>query len=221
MNKFLKHSIFILLLFFAEATFSNLHAQTILDSTGKKMDSFTKNNVVVDTSANIHSPHKASVRSAMLPGWGQIYNKSYWKLPVIYGALGTTGVIFVHNVKTYKELRFAFTARYEASLPTPATAPANYTGPYQDSTKFRMLKSVYQNPRLYLNQIKENRDAFRRNVDYSVLVFAIFWALNIVDASVDANLKSFDVSPDLGFRFKAGYSDMARTNGVGLVLYIK
>jgi hypothetical protein len=54
-----------------------------------------------------------------------------------------------------------------------------------------------------------------------VLVFIIFWGLNVVDASVDAHLKSFDVSPDLSLRFKAGYSDIARTNGVSLILQIK
>jgi hypothetical protein len=53
-----------------------------------------------------------------------------------------------------------------------------------------------------------------------VLVFLILWGLNVVDASVDAHLKSFDVSPDLSLQLKAGYSDMARTNGVSLVLKI-
>jgi peroxiredoxin family protein len=58
-------------------------------------------------------------------------------------------------------------------------------------------------------------------MDYSVLVFLLFWGLNVIDASVDAHLRSFDVSPDLSLRFKAGHSDLARTNGFSLVLTLK
>lgn len=201
-------------------TFSKAHAQTVFDSTGLRIDSVTKKSAAIDTVQNIHSPHKASLRSAILPGWGQIYNRSYWKLPIIYGALGTTAYIFQYNLKTYKELKFAYAARYKAALPDPASADPSYTGPYQDSTDFFKLKSIYQKAP-YINAIRQSRDEFRRNVDYSVLVFLIFWGLNVIDASVDAHLKSFDVSSDLGLRFKAGYSDLARTNGVSIILHIK
>ena len=199
-------------------TFSNAHAQVVIDSTGKRIDSVTKKTAAIDSVQNAHSPYKASVRSAILPGWGQIYNHSYWKLPIIYGALGTTAYIFTYNLKTYKELKFAYSARYQAALPR-YDSNSTYAGPYQDSTAYKTLKPVYQNAPL--NSIKTNRDDFRRNIDYSVLVFLIFWGLNVIDASVDAHLKTFDVSPDLGLRFKAGYSELARTNGVSLILTIK
>lgn len=182
------------------------HAQTIIDSAGVKIDSVTKSDAAIDSVTNLHSPHKASLRSAILPGWGQIYNRSYWKLPIVYGALGVTAYVFVDNLKTYRELKFAYAARYAAET-------------LLDSADYKKLKSIYQ--RIDMNSIRSSRDEFRRYVDYSVLVFAIFWALNVIDASVDAHLKSFDVSPDLGLRFKAGYSDMARTNGFGIVLSFK
>lgn len=203
------------------ATFSKAHAQTVIDSAGVRIDSTTKGTAAIDSVQNVHSPRKASIRSAILPGWGQVYNRRYWKLPIIYAALGTTAYIFSYNVKTYKELRFAYAARYKAALPDRATAPANYPGPFRDSTDYFRLKEVYQNPDIQLNSLKYNRDEFRRNVDYTVLVFAAFWVLNIIDASVDAHLKSFDVSPDLGLRFKAGYSDVARTNGFSIILHLK
>jgi len=205
-------------LFLFLATFSKVHAQTLFDSTGKRIDSATISKAAIDSAKNVRSPHKAAVRSAIIPGWGQIYNKSYWKVPIIYGALGTTTFIFFYNLKTYQELKFAYTARYEASLP-PKDPTSSYPGPYQDSTNYYKLKDVYKIANI--NSIQYNRDQFRHNLDYTVLVFSLFWALNVIDASVDAHLKTFDVSPDLGLRFKAGYSDMARTNGLSVVLMFK
>ena len=154
----------------------------------------------------IYSPKVAARRSAILPGLGQIYNKKYWKLPIIYGGLGVTGYIFFDNLKTYKEYKFAYSARIKAQPPNP------------DSTDYNQLEDIYKV--LSPNSIRAARDEFRRYVDYSALIFILLWGLNVVDAAVDAHLKAFDVSPDLSLRFKAGYSDMAKTNGVSLVLTI-
>src|SRR6266436_3445595 len=82
-----------------------------------------------------HSPRKAAIRSAILPGWGQVYNKKYWKVPIVYAALGITGYIFVDNIKTYRDLRFAYAAKYKASLPAYDSA-SSYPGPYRDSTDY-------------------------------------------------------------------------------------
>jgi hypothetical protein len=201
-------------------TFSKAHAQTVIDSTGTLIDSATKGDAAIDSVLNTHSPRKAAIRSALLPGWGQIYNKRYWKLPLVYGALGTTAYVFFYNLQTYKELKFAYSARYLAARPEPDPNNPNVRPPYRDSTKYDQLANRYriiQN----IEAIKRGRDEFRRNMDYSVLVFLLFWGLNVIDASVDAHLRSFDVSPDLGLRFKAGYSDLARTNGFSLVLTFK
>ena len=55
-----------------------------------------------------HDPRKATIRSAILPGWGQVYNRKYWKVPIVYAALGITGYVFFDNIKTYREVRFAY-----------------------------------------------------------------------------------------------------------------
>jgi hypothetical protein len=68
--------------------------------------------------------------------------------------------------------------------------------------------------------LKFYRNQFRRDIDYSAIFFLILWGLNVVDATVDAHLKSFDVSPDLSLRFKPGYSELAKTNGLSIVLKI-
>jgi Family of unknown function (DUF5683) len=70
------------------------------------------------------------------------------------------------------------------------------------------------------DRIRVFRNQVRQNVDYSVLFFIVFWGLNVADAAVDANLKTFDVSDDISMRFRAGYSEMARTNGVSVVFNI-
>jgi hypothetical protein len=173
----------------------------------------------IDSIRKAFVPKKATLRSLILPGWGQAYNKKYWKIPIIYGALGITTGVFVYNIKNYKALRFAYTAQYEAGLPPRATAPPDYPGPFRDSTKYRQA-----DPRFIqfdLNTIKVYRDEFRRNIDYTVLFFLLFWGLNVADATVDAHLKAFDVSPDLSFRFKLGPSQMAGTTGLSLVVGVK
>ena len=143
-------------------------------------------------------PHQATFRSAVIPGWGQIYNKSYWKLPLVYGALGTTAVIFFYNVKTYKELRQTFI--------------------YMQNGDTALINPIYKG--FSPATIQTYRNSVRQDVDYSVLFFLIFWGLNVVDATVDAHLKMFDVNENLSLELKPGHSSMANTTGVSLVLNI-
>jgi hypothetical protein len=174
--------------------------------TTNKTDSILKKQT--DSVVKKHSPKIAATRSAIFPGLGQIYNKKYWKLPIVYGALGVTTYIFVDNIKTYKEYRFAYNARYKAALPAPGN----------DSTDYFKLDNIYKV--IQPESIKAARNKFRQYVDYSVIFFIIFWGLNVVDATVDAHLKSFDVSPNLSLSINPGHSQIAGTNGVSLVLHI-
>jgi hypothetical protein len=160
-----------------------------------------------DSMAKRHSPRKAAIRSAILPGLGQIYNKKYWKLPIVYAALGITGYIFVDNLSTYREYRFAYAARIKAAAPQP------------DSTDYNKLKDIYKI--IQPESIRVARNRFRQYIDYSAVFFIVFWGLNVVDATVDAHLKLFDVSPDLSLHLKPGPSQMAGTNGLSLVLSFK
>ncbi|MCP9750799.1 DUF5683 domain-containing protein [Ferruginibacter sp. HRS2-29] len=151
-----------------------------------------------------YSPRKAIVRSAIVPGWGQITNKKYWKVPLVYGALGTTGYLFFRNLKQYKEAKNAYILASDTSEANDIQIPEPYY-------------SVRKSP----ERIRAFRNSVRQNVDYSVLFFIFFWGLNVADAAVDAHLKTFDVSDDLSFRIKAGYSPLAKTNGISLILAIK
>ena len=159
-----------------------------------------------DSASAAHRPRTAAIRSAILPGLGQIYNKKYWKLPIVYGALGISGGIFFYNLKNYKDSRFAYRVKY--NMRVNRTDSALYAQ-IRDNLKPLSEESL----RFYRNQ-------FRRDIDYSVLFMLLLWGLNVVDAAVDAHLKTFDVSPDLSLQIKPGYSELARTNGLSVVLRI-
>jgi len=153
-----------------------------------------------------HNPKKAAIRSALLPGLGQIYNKKYWKLPIVYGALGASGAIFFYNLTNYQDTRFAYRVKYNMRV--------NGT----DSLLFNTIKSNLKP--LPEESLRYYRDQFRRDIDYSALFFLLLWGLNVMDAAVDAHLKTFDVGPDLSLQLKAGYSELANTNGLSVKLRI-
>jgi hypothetical protein len=159
-----------------------------------------------DPAVLVHSPRKAAIRSAILPGWGQAYNKKYWKIPIVYAALGTSAGIFVYNVTWYRRFRDAYRIVYT-----------------RDTTNYNKVHPRLQSYVVFEDDpgLQYNRDEFRRNVDYSAVAFVLLWGLNIIDASVDAHLKTFDVSPDLSLRIAPGYSEMAGTNGISLVFSLK
>jgi hypothetical protein len=193
--------LFFILFIFA----ANVFAQ---DTTALKKDSAVmpvKKDSVVKKEP--HSPRKATIRSAIIPGWGQIYNKKYWKVPLVYGALGTTAGVFAYNVKWYNRTRYAYKIAYQIQQG------------YGDAGKDKVYTELV--PLLaYPESLKSYRNQFRQSVDYSVLFFILAWGLNVVDATVDGHLKDFNVDDDLSFRINPGYSPMANTTGLSFVLNI-
>jgi len=188
--------IFYVILFLLSTHFS------IGQSIEKKItDSMPKKKAVDTTNKNAFDPHKATIRSAIIPGWGQVYNKKYWKVPLVWGALGTTAVIYFYNVETYRALKQTYIYMTD-------TVPDN-TQPIDP--RFSNISP---------NGVRSLRNSFRQNVDYSVVFFILFWGLNVVDATVDAHLKSFDVNDNLSLDIKPGFSPMANTTGISLVLNI-
>ena len=102
-------TILFLSLFFCSNSFAQQKNDTAIT---KIQDTSARKNILsLDTSAKKYNPKVATVRSAVLPGWGQAYNKKYWKIPIIYGALGVTSGILRYNLKTYKQLQEAVILR--------------------------------------------------------------------------------------------------------------
>lgn len=148
-----------------------------------------------------HNPKIATKRSAMIPGWGQAYNKKYWKIPIVWGALGTCVGFFIYNRNEYVAARDAFRLFSDND-------PSN---DIQAKPKFRPLAS---DP----SGIIQYRNAVRQNVDYSVLAFLVCWGLNVVDATVDGHLKEFNVNENLSMRVNPTYIPQTRQTGINIVM---
>lgn len=173
-------------------------AKTVINTKKRNTNIFSK-----PDPSKAYNPRIATYRSAILPGWGQYTNKKIWKIPVVYAALGTTTYIFFRNTKQYREARDAYTNAAD-----------------KDPTNDYLIPQPYFTIKDQPDRIKTFRNQVRQNVDYTVLFFIVFWGLNVADATVDAHLKTFDVSDDLSLQIKPGYSQLAGTNGISLVLNI-
>lgn len=138
------------------------------------------------------TPAKAAFYSAILPGLGQAYNKKYWKIPLVYGALGTSIYFYVDNNKKYHTFRDEYKRRLEG---------------YERSEEFNRLDN---------NRLIAAQKFYQRNRDLSALVTLAFYALNILDANVDAALIQFNVDENLSVRPVLYPNDVTLKTNVGL-----
>lgn len=126
-----------------------------------------------------HSPKRASIYSAVLPGLGQVYNESYWKVPVIYTGLATGIYFIVDNNNQYQDFRSAYNSRF---VNGEAIDPSAYTDKYENTSSSSLLKL---------------QEFYRNQRDFATIITVGIYLINIVDAAVDAHLFHFDVSEDL------------------------
>jgi hypothetical protein len=121
------------------------------------------------------TPAKAAFYSAVLPGLGQAYNKKYWKIPIVYGAIGTSLYFYLDSNKKYHQFRDAYKRRLEG---------------YSDDD-FTYLDN---------NRLIAGQKFYQRNRDLSSLFVIGFYVLNIIDANVDAALIQFNVNENLSLK---------------------
>jgi len=171
MSRYYKYFIIFFLLVFLFLKFpDDLFAQN------KKI---VKDTTFVD-STKFHSPKVATIMSACLPGLGQIYNKKYWKVPLIYSGFGVIGYSIVVNSKKYKKFLTAYIDRVDDNPTTIDTIYPGYT----------------------LDEITLRKDYYRRNRDLSYIIGVVWYILNVFDATVDAHLFFFNINEDLSLNFK-------------------
>jgi len=153
-----------------------------------------------------HDPQKATMHSLMIPGWGQAYNREYWKIPLVYAAIGIPIGTYIYNNTWYKRTRLAYTIVINGE-----TQNYNQINP----------ELFYQGQPLDASSLQNYRNEFRRDRDYSLLVILFAWGLNIVDATVFGHLKDFDVSPDLSMKVQPSYDPTFKTTSLGFVFNFK
>ena len=211
--KAIQHILFPVFIFFVGSVYAqtNRPISVTTDSTMQRknpalsVDTIKKNGRV--DSIPKHDPRKATLRSALVPGWGQAYNKEYWKIPLVYAAIGVPTGFYIYNATWYKRTKLAFDIAIgndSTSVPHP-----------------KLRKSPNTSNEQYASSMRYYRNEFRKNKDYSILYFLLAWGLNVADATVFGHLKNFDVSDDLSFNIKPGHSPLANTTGVSFVLAVK
>lgn len=144
------------------------------------------------------SPKKAGWRSAILPGWGQYYNRKYWKIPIVWGAIGTGIGFIAWNQKQYTRYKSAFDAELRG-----------------EPHEFSDIKGIDLKTALGNTQ-----DARKRQRDYAIAITAGIYLLNIIDAVVDAHLYEGRKDPDLALSpiILQDFSGREDTPKVGLAL---
>ena len=162
-----------------------------------KTDSATKEKVpdviVVKTGPFQPNPKKAGLYSAIVPGLGQMYNRQYWKIPVVYAGLAIAGYYFIDNLNNYQTYRKAYIGRVNNPYPTD-----KYVGIYT------------------IDQLQQLQNDYNKYLDLTVLFSSLGYALQVLDAITSAHLKNFDISRDISMKM----TPVATPNSIGMGLVV-
>jgi len=159
----------------------------------------TKRHGIFSWKDSVIIPKRSALYSMLFPGLGQLNNKQYWKLPVVYGLLGVGVYFFQDNLKNYNQFRLIYADRLNNVYTD------KYVGLYDDV------------------RIKNERDYYKKYLDMTVLIGAVGYGLQIMDANVFAHLKNFDISDDIAFRIKPSFqpTPWGLSPGLGVAFLIK
>ncbi|HLO43973.1 MAG TPA: DUF5683 domain-containing protein [Leadbetterella sp.] len=178
---------------------------------GARLKSFGKNSKFIfrktfgiDTLTQKEIPKIAFVRSMVFPGWGQITNKSYIKLPLIYGAAGVGVYYIIKNDKSYTE--------FKGYINEMQKLPSNAKKEWQ-------IKDVGPFYSITLHVTAANQ--YRRYKQLSVVGMGLGWLLFAIEANVHAHLKSFDVSRDISLRISPSILEQNQTMGFKMAFNFK
>nr|WP_238987253.1 DUF5683 domain-containing protein [Confluentibacter flavum] len=155
-----------------DSTEISIPKEVIIDST-----------IVISKPIDALAPARAAFYSAILPGLGQAYNKKYWKIPIVLGAIGTGVYFYTTNNKEYNRYRDAYKSRL--------------AGFKNDEFYFDAQGNPLASPRVTTEGLERGQEFYRRNKDLSILITVGLYALNIIDANVDAHLMQYNIDENL------------------------
>ena len=147
------------------------------------------------------SPARAAFYSAIFPGLGQAYNKSYWKVPIVWGAIGTGVYFYIRNSKEFDRYQDAYKSRLAGKTDD------EFWGDRADGQ-----------PRLSTEGLRHAQKFYTRNKELSLLITVGLYALNIIEANVDAHLKQFNVDERLSIEPYLKNEDLTLQPEYGLVI---
>lgn len=205
MNKLKTLLLLVVVCFLVLLSGGNVHAQKI------ESDSVYTPIVVKE-----HSPHKATVYSALLPGLGQIYNRKYWKLPILYGGIGVTVYAIGWNTGQYNDYKDAYVdfsnfLEYK-NQPDGGTIPEPTSKSYEKIyTNEDFSSTSASDDEWYKTRFRNGKDKYKRDRDLSYIILFGVYVLNIIDATVDAHFTNFNINDDLSMTVqpKMNYSPVS------------
>jgi len=164
------------------------------------------NTVVLKDTTKKHSPKLAGALSAAVPGLGQIYNKKYWKVPLIYVGAGALLFAINHNASRYATYKNAYSLRIDG-----------------DTNTIDLFDIQLENnePKYTEASLLNLKDYYRRNRDISYIFMGVLYMLNIVDAAVDAHFYGYKISDDLSLELRPAImmgAGRTQTTGISLTL---
>jgi len=152
-----------------------------------------------------HIPSTATKRSALIPGWGQAYNKQYWKIPLVYGVTAIPAATYIYNNDMYKKTKFAYEAKFKEAA--------------GDASDVAKIDPLLKN--LSASSLQSYRNIFRKDRDYSIMWFIVTWGINVIDATVSGHLKEFDINNDLSFKIQPTYQPQFKQTGLAFQFHLK
>ena len=192
-----KHFIFLFIILFV-GLFCN--AQKTSDTTAVDGVLIKVQDTIEREPLNILGPSKAAFYSAVLPGLGQAYNKKYWKIPLVYAAIGIPVYFYIDNDRVLGEYRDEFKRRLAGFEQDREDAPF---------------------PNVSDDGLIRAQETLRRNKELSLLIAIGMYALNIIDANVDAHLLQFNVDENLAIKPHFKYNEWENTSDLGVTLNFK
>lgn len=143
---------------------------------------------------------KKAVLMALVPGLGQIYNRKFWKLPIVYGGLMGCMYAVTWNNRNYQDYSTAY-KDIMIDAEEPNRPVEEFHTSWQDFLGIGYDPKEWVTNTNFQTQLKNRKDYYRRYRDLSIIITVGVYALSIIDAYVDAQLFDFDISPDLSMHW--------------------